>query len=46
MGIVMRISDQVVVLDHGKKISEGTPEVVRNDRHVIAAYLGEAEEEG
>ena len=46
MGIVMRISDHVVVLDHGKKISEGTPEVVRNDRHVIAAYLGEAEEEG
>ena len=44
MGIVMRISDHVVVLDHGKKISEGSPAVVRNDRHVIAAYLGEEEE--
>jgi branched-chain amino acid transport system ATP-binding protein len=44
MGIVMRISDHVVVLDHGKKIAEGTPEQVRNDRHVIAAYLGEEEE--
>ena len=43
MGIVMRISDHVVVLDHGKKISEGPPAVVRNDRHVIAAYLGEDE---
>ena len=41
MGIVMRISDHVVVLDHGKKIAEGPPDVVRNDRHVIAAYLGE-----
>ena len=44
MGIVMRISDHVVVLDHGRKIAEGTPEQVRNDRHVIAAYLGEDED--
>ncbi|WP_137180182.1 ABC transporter ATP-binding protein [Roseomonas sp. AR75] len=44
MGIVMGISDHVVVLDHGKKIAEGPPIVVRNDRHVIAAYLGEDEE--
>jgi branched-chain amino acid transport system ATP-binding protein len=44
MGIVMRISDHVVVLDHGKKIAEGPPTAVRNDRHVIAAYLGEDEE--
>ena len=44
MGIVMGISDHVVVLDHGKKIAEGPPEAVRNDRGVIAAYLGEAEE--
>jgi branched-chain amino acid transport system ATP-binding protein len=44
MGVVMRISDHVVVLDHGKKISDGTPEHVRNDPHVIAAYLGEGDE--
>ena len=44
MGIVMRISDHVVVLDHGKKIAEGPPDQIRNDRHVIAAYLGEEEE--
>jgi branched-chain amino acid transport system ATP-binding protein len=44
MGIVMGISDHVVVLDHGKKIAEGTPQAVRNNRDVIAAYLGEAEE--
>jgi branched-chain amino acid transport system ATP-binding protein len=43
MGIVMGISDHVVVLDHGAKIAEGPPVVVRNDRHVIAAYLGEEE---
>ncbi|PWS35564.1 ABC transporter ATP-binding protein [Falsiroseomonas bella] len=45
MGIVMGISDHVIVLDHGKKIADGTPEAVRNDRHVIAAYLGEEEAE-
>ncbi len=44
MGVVMRISDHVVVLDHGKKISDGTPEHIRNDPHVIAAYLGEGDE--
>ncbi len=44
MGVVMRISDHVVVLDHGRKISDGTAEYIRNDPHVIAAYLGEGDE--
>ena len=44
MGVVMRISDHVVVLDHGRKISDGTPDAVRADPAVIAAYLGEGEE--
>jgi branched-chain amino acid transport system ATP-binding protein len=45
MGVVMRISDHIVVLDHGRKISDGTPEAVRSDNAVIAAYLGEGDED-
>jgi branched-chain amino acid transport system ATP-binding protein len=42
MAMVMGISDKVVAMEFGRKICEGTPDVVRNDERVIAAYLGSA----
>jgi len=42
MGMVMDISDRVVVLDFGRKIADGATEEIKNDPAVIQAYLGQA----
>jgi ABC-type branched-subunit amino acid transport system ATPase component len=45
MSLVMGISEQILVLDHGERLAEGPPEAIRTDERVLAAYLGEEAEQ-
>jgi len=46
MGLVMEVSDEIVVIDRGSKIAEGPPRMIQKDPVVIAAYLGEEDDDG